>query len=512
MTTNPQAEVVAFLKDPATHDTSDAVEVVETHAAHVFLAGGDAYKIKRAVRYDYLDYSMLPMRRAALERELELNGRAAPGIYRDVVAITRDGDGRLRIGGAGEPVEWVLRMARFRAEDELANVAERGALDVAMAETLGESVARYHAMAAVRRGKPGSVLIGQILDELEREFAGLSAELPADDTNGFLGAARARLARDAGLLDARTAAGRVRRCHGDLHLRNFVLIDGAPVPFDALEFDEELGTCDVLYDLAFLLMDLRHRGLGGAANAALNAYLRTTDREAELAGLRVLPMFIGVRAAISAMVAVQTARARGSDAGKLADGRQFLADARAALAPVAPALVAIGGMSGAGKTTLARALAPDAGAVPGAVHLRSDVERKAMLGVAPTARLPDAAYAPEVSARVYERLVKFAGIALRAGHAVVADAVYLRPEDRRAIAEVARACDAGFSGLWLDAGEDVLVARVDARRGDASDADARVVRLQRDHAPDRLDWQRIDASGPVSRTIGLARAALPRRA
>ena len=383
MTFAPQTDVVAFLKDSATHASGDAVEVIETHAAYVFLVGGDAYKIKRAVRYDYLDYSTLPMRHAALKRELEINSPVAPSIYRDVVAISREPDGRLEIGGAGEPVEWVLRMVRFRADDELSNVAERGDLDFPMAEALGHSIARYHAKAEIRAGKRSSVLIKQILDELDREFAGLTDALPVGETRAFLAAARQRLERDNGFLDTRTAAGHIRRCHGDLHLRNIVLIDGTPVPFDALEFDEELGTCDVIYDLAFLLMDLRHHGLNVAANAAMNAYLRSADTEAELAGLRVLPLFLGVRAALSSMVAAQTARARGGDTQPETDGRRYLADACAALSPASPSLVAIGGLSGTGKTTLARSLTPDVRPMPGAVHLRSNVDRKTMVGVSP---------------------------------------------------------------------------------------------------------------------------------
>ncbi len=508
MNAGPQSEVVAFLKDAATHASGDAVEVVETHGAYVFLAGQDAYKIKRAVRYDYLDYSTLSRRHAALKRELELNTPAAPSIYRDVVAITREPDGRLQIAGPGQPVEWMLRMVRFRAEDELANVAERGDLDVPMAQALGQSIAKYHAMAPVRSGKLGSILIRQILDELEREFTGLSDDLPARETAAFLSAARDRLARDVELLDARTAAGHVRRCHGDLHLRNIVLIDGAPVPFDALEFDEELGTCDVLYDLAFLLMDLRHHGLDLAANAVMNAYLRAAQTEAQLAGLRVLPLLLAVRAAISAMVAVQTARVTGGDIGPETEGRRCIADARAALSPATPVLVAIGGLSGTGKTTLACALAPSVGPLPGAVHLRSDTVRKAMLGVSDETRLPDTAYAPEVSAQVYDRLAQFARIALCAGHAVIADAVYLAPEERRGIADVARDCGVPFSGLWLDAEADVLLSRVESRQGDASDADARVVRMQLEHAPERLEWKRIDASGSASQTLQRAKAVL----
>ncbi len=507
MKCDPQAEVISFLGTLDTHGSADPVEVIETHAAHVFLTGSDAFKIKRAVRYDYLDYSTLEKRHAALKRELELNTPAAPGIYRDVVAITREPDGALTFAGQGTPVEWVLRMARFPTEDELAHVAAQGALDLPLAEALGRSVAQYHGMAEIRGDKPNSILIGQIIDELARVFAGLD-ELPDADMRTFLTGARRIVQRESATLDARTTAGRVRRCHGDLHLRNIVLLDGIPTPFDALEFDEELGTCDVLYDLAFLLMDLRHRGLDAAANAVMNAWLRASRTETDLAGLRVLPLFIGVRAAISAMVAVQTARARGGDAAVLDDARRYLADACEALEPVAPCLIAVGGLSGTGKTTLARALAPGIGPTPGAVHLRSDTERKAMLGVGDDTPLPDTAYTAEVNAQVYDRIARRAGMALGAGHAVIVDAVYLNAGERHAIEKVARQCGVPFKGLWLEAGAETLVSRVEARRDDASDADAAVVRMQLDRLRYRVGWGHVDASGTPDDTKDRALAAL----
>jgi aminoglycoside phosphotransferase family enzyme/predicted kinase len=508
MTRDPQAEVISFLSDPGSHMEDEPVEVIDTHAAHVFLTGGEALKIKRSVRYDYLDYSTLAKRRAALERELELNTPAAPGIYRDVVAITREADGALAFAGQGRPVEWVLRMTRFPTENELAHVAARGALDLPLAEALGRSVARYHGMAEIRADKPSSILIAQILDELAREFSGMEDAVSGDDIRAFLTGARQILHRETALLDARTKAGRVRRCHGDLHLRNIVLLDGIPTPFDALEFDEELGTCDVLYDLAFLLMDLRHRGLDMAANAVMNAWLRVSETETDLAGLSVLPLFISLRAAISAMVAVQTARARGGDAAVLDDARRYLADACTARVPVAPRLIAIGGLSGTGKTTLARTLSPGIGPVPGAVHLRSDTERKAMLGVGEDTHLPDTAYTAKVNAQVYDRIARRAHIALSAGHAVIADAVFLRAEERDAIEEVARDRGVRFAGLWLDAGPETLVSRVEARRGDASDADAAVVRMQLDRLPDHIGWRHVDASGTPDEAKDRALAAL----
>lgn len=503
-----QDEVVSFLKQPAHYAGARTVDVVETHGAYVFLGGAEAFKIKRSVRYDYLDYSTLNRRHAALDRELELNAPAAPSIYRDVVAVTRGADGGLSVNGGGEPVEWVLRMARFPDAAQLDHAAERGGLDRKMAETLGDSIALYHARAAVHEGGDGARRMADILGELGREFSGMAAELPPAEIDGFLSRADEALKRHGGLLDWSAAQGQVRRCHGDLHLRNIVLIEGVPVPFDALEFSEELGTCDVLYDLAFLLMDLRHRQLGAAANTVMNRYLFSADVDAHYAGLAALPLFMGVRAAISAMVAVQTARAQGGCAALLDEARRYLRDARQVLDPVPARLVAVGGLSGTGKTTLARDLAPLLGAAPGAVHLRSDMIRKALCGVDPLTRLGDSAYSREMSTRVYERMDSLARVVLAAGQSVIVDAVFLREEEREIIAGLVGDAAGGFAGLWLEADTEALLARVSDRKRDASDADARVVRLQLASDAGSIGWMRVDASGGIDLTFAAACRAL----
>ncbi|EPX79603.1 AAA family ATPase [Salipiger mucosus] len=495
-----QTEVIALLDDPATHGGAEVTHL-QTHGAHVFLAGDAAWKIKRAVAYNYMDFSTLEAREAALRRELELNQPVAPEIYHDVVPITRAPDGGLQVDGSGPTVEWLLRMRRFPKEDELSAVAERGALDDAMAEALGRSTAAYHARAP-RREAAGAQLIAEILDELETAFADMTAELGDDAIRGFVTAARTVFEAQAPLLDARAAAGHVRRCHGDLHLHNIVLIDGRPVPFDALEFDETLGTCDVLYDLAFLLMDMAHRALPRAACITLSAWLLEAGGT-EDAGLAALPLFLAVRAAIRAMVEVQTTRAAGGDAG---EARRYLEEARGFLAPAAPRLVLVGGLSGSGKTTVARGLAPLLGPTPGAVHLRSDTERKRLAGVAPLERLPQAAYDPAVSRTVYDTLIARAETILQAGRSVIIDAAWLDAEARDRLEERAARLDVPFARLWLEAPAETLAERVSTRRGDASDADAGVVRAQLAGAKAPADWPRVDASG--SPRESLERAAL----
>ncbi|MGV1015577.1 MAG: AAA family ATPase, partial [Methyloceanibacter sp.] len=301
------------------------------------------------------------------------------------------------------------------------------------------------------------------------------------------------------LLRARARGGYVRHCHGDLHLRNIVEIDGQPVLFDALEFDDRLATIDVLYDLAFLLMDLGRGGLKTHANALLNAYLDRDGSSGNLAGLAALPLFLSMRAIIRAKVELLRAgKVEGADTEAARDeARAYFDLARKFLAPLPPRLIAIGGLSGSGKSAIARALAPGIGAFPGAVHIRSDVERKRLFGVAQDQRLPAAAYAPEISEQVYAMCRKRARLALQAGHAAIVDAVHARPEERAAIAALAAETGADFVGLWLEVPPEVMRQRVSAREGDVSDATPEVIDAQLAYDLGPQDFAVIDASGPI---------------
>ena len=503
MTSDPtdQTDVLDFLRNPKTHGIDTPVEMITTHSAYVFLAGDLAFKIKRAVRYNYLDFTTLDARRKVIAHEQALNAPSAPAIYDRVVPITRDASGQLALGGTGEPVEYALRMHRFAREDELTCIADAGKLTRDLADRLGHVIADLHA-AAERRPADGAVLIAEIIAELREAFAGMEPTLGHDRLAAYFRRTDQVFADRAALLSGRSAEGRVRRCHGDLHLKNLVMIDGQPVPFDALEFDERLGTCDVFYDLAFLVMDLLHRGLKDQANVLLNSYLRQSG---DIAGLATLPLFLSIRAAIRSMVAVQTLS--GAVAGDIAlDARNYLEQATGYLSPLPPGLVAVGGLSGSGKTTVAAGVAADLGPAPGAVHLRSDLERKAMFGVAPLDRLPDEAYRAGVSRTVYARLLDTAGRALQAGHGVIVDATFLGSQDRQAVEALATRLRVPFHGIWLSADPATLERRVATRAADASDADVGVLRAQLGRGAGPMRWTDIDASGTPGQVIEAVKA------
>ena len=468
-----QAEVAAFLAGLA------GAAPIETHISAIFVGRETAWKMKKAVALGFLDFSSLEARGHFCRRELELNQPAAPGIYRDVVAVTRAPDGNLQQGGVGEVVEWVLRMAPVPAGDFLDRVAACGGLDDKLLDAMGDTVFTLHQVAPVAGLDAPAAMASVLAGNLR---AARAAGLPEAIIAPLEAALQAGLARLTPLLAARAAEGRIRRCHGDLHLGNLCLWQGKPTPFDALEFDEALARIDTGYDLAFLLMDLDQQAGRAAANRALNRYLA---RSGDYGLLGPLPLWLALRALVRAHV--HAARGR--------DGTALLHAAQAYLAPAPPLLIAVGGLQGTGKSTLARGLAPALGAAPGALLLRSDELRKRRFGLAPEAPLPPEAYAEEVSRAVHEELFIIAKAALRQGHAVALDAVFLDPDHRRHAAEIAARAGVPFQGFWLEAPMEILKSRILARRGDASDATIAVLERAAKADPGPIDWIRLDAAG-----------------
>ncbi|MEQ1870350.1 MAG: AAA family ATPase [Vicinamibacterales bacterium] len=503
-----QEEIIDFLSSPVTHGGLP-VERIDTHASVIFLAGTRAWKLKRAVHYEYLDFSTLERRRVCCDAEVRLNRRTAPSLYRGITPVTREPDGSLRLGGGGTPVEWIIEMARFNQDDLLDRRATRGCLELSLMRPLGSAIASFHHDAARRPDHGGAAGMSWVVNGNRHEFSADRAGLlePALRRQ-VIEATAVALTRHSPQLDARRRAGFVRQCHGDLHLRNLVLIDDVPVPFDAVEFNDEIACIDVLYDLAFLLMDLSSHHLPRHANAVLNGYLAATD---DLDGLSLLPLFLSCRAAVRAKVTLTEASLQ-----QEAQQRQTLIERAAGyldvalqmLEPPRPCLVAVGGLSGSGKSSLARALAPGVGVSPGAIVLRSDEIRKRLCGVPDTARLPAEGYASTVSQRVYATLVEQAETVVRTGHAALVDAACLDPADRSAIEQVAARASVPFVGVWLEAPEQVLIDRVTRRTGDASDADAAVVRGQHQRDTGAISWHRLDARMDTNTLVQTA-ARLP---
>ncbi len=362
------------------------------------------------------------------------------------------------------------------AGDFLDAVAAAGGLTPTLLDAIADAVVAYHTRLPPLTGTvpdmPG-VIAGNAR-------AALDAGLPPDRVRGWEQDVTRALTDRAAWLAERARAGFVRRAHGDLHLGTLCLWQGRPVAFDALEFDEALATTDLGYDLAFLLMDLEFRAGRPAASRVLGRYVGLTG-DADL--VHGLPPFLSSRALIRAHVAARSNRPE--------DAERYLDKAHAYLRPPPPVVVAVGGLPGTGKTTLARALAPHLGASPGALVLRSDEIRKRLMGVPPEQRLPQAGYAPEVSARVFQELAALTARAVRAGHGVIADAVFLDPA-HRAMIEAASG-GAPFHGIWLHAPITELERRIEARTGDASDATVAVLRSAERHDTGPGRWTAIDS-------------------
>jgi aminoglycoside phosphotransferase family enzyme/predicted kinase len=503
--------MAAFLADPATHGGA-GTQRIDTHTAAVVVAGDRAWKLRRPVNYGWLDYGTLARRRECAEREIALNSPTAPGLYLGLAGIVPDGGGWRLVGPGDLPkdAEPVVVMQRFRQEDLFDRMAADGRLTPELMRATGRAVADMHKAAPAREGMGRlPAFAGRETNELMQ----LADLLGQEAVTVFSASVQDRAEAGADLAEQRGA----RRCHGDLHLRNIVLWQGRPAPFDCIDFNDAFTDIDPLYDLAFLLMDLDHRGHGELAVEVFNDWAERmaaepgarlgTGVETAYGGLALLPLFKACRAGIRAKVGALALRghdltARGAE---LSEARAYLALATRYLTHAPPArLIAVGGLSGSGKSTLAWALARRLGAVV----LRSDAIRKGFRGIEQTEKLPGEAYAPEVTARVYSTMLERAGMALAGGATVILDAAHLKVAERDRAEALATTTGVPFAGLWLDAPVAQLKARVTARKADASDADAGVVEKQTGYDLGPIRWQRLATESNPEAVVDMAMAAL----
>ena len=501
-----QTEIIEFLSKPASYNpTPKTVKRIETHGAMVFLAGDDVFKIKRCVKYSYMDFSTLEKRHAACAREIEINQPQAPEIYLGLVAITRKADGGLAFSGKGNVVEWAVHMRRFAQEDILDQVAQAGGLTIKLTRQLADKISTFHDQATKVDKQNNADVMGKALSSIANSLSAFSDVIKPQDLKRFKTLAQNHIDNCTACLNQRVQAGFVRRCHGDLHLQNIVLIANQPVLFDAIEFDELIAQIDVLYDLAFLLMDLEHHNLHAQANVLLNHYLFKQAEPLHYQSLKLMPLFLALRAAIRAMVSLHRGQLSSQAKEKTETlARDYFTQAFDYLTPPRAQLIAVGGFSGTGKSTLAATLAPMFGAAPGAVHLRSDLERKALFHVEEAHRLGEEGYTSEITKQVYDLLNTKAEWALGAGHSVIVDAVFSTQAERAAVERIAQELSLPFTGLWLSAPREALIERVGARRGDASDATSKIVEQQLEREAGSINWHIVDAGSTPEDTVGHA--------
>ncbi len=451
-----------------------AVRVIETHISWVMLTGHYAYKIKKPVNLGFADFSTLGLRRHYCEEELRLNRRFAPELYLDVVTIRGDA-GAPRIGGDGPVLDYAVRMREFPQEALASRALAAGTFGATEVDALADLVAKFHSTAPATRagdrlGAPASVLASarQNFDQM----LPLVRAAPDDRALRALRhwTEREFAAREAAF-DARRRDGFVRECHGDLHLGNIALLDGRPVPFDCIEFNDEFRWIDVMSEAAFLAMDLEDRGRADLAWRFLNRYLEATG---DYEGLGVLRFYLVYRALVRAKVHLMRSRqprvARAEKSRLVHAFHGYLALAGRYAAPPRAALVIAHGLSGCGKTTATQPLIESMGAI----RLRSDIERKRQHGLAPLAAsgsgMAGGIYTEEANTALYRRLGVLAQEMLAAGYSMVVDAAFLKRAEREAFRAAAERCGAVFLILDFHAPLDVLRARVAARAARADDA------------------------------------------
>ncbi|MBE1236698.1 AAA family ATPase [Phaeovibrio sulfidiphilus] len=494
-------EVYDFLGTPLAYDlpASRKVRRMDTHISAIFLIGDTVYKVKKAVAFPFLDHTDLATRKAVCLREVELNAPWAPGLYQGVVAVTRDTAGRLELGGDGEPVEWVVVMRRFRQDALFSHIVENERPSRQVVLDLAELLVRYHDSAPRVDNREDWAF--RTVENSLQSLAPFRMDLGEAACARLEAGLRAALETHRDLLGRRAAEGFVRRCHGDLHLGNIVMWQDRLRPFDAIDFNDMFSDIDVLYDLAFLLMDLDERGHRRLASYILNHTLEYTG---DMEGLALLPLFLSLRSTIRAFVNAATAASLEDPAAraeKLREAEKYLHAAIQYLLPHPARVVAVGGLSGSGKSHLARKLAGELPWGVGAVVVRSDVVRKRLCDVSPYEKLPPEAYTPDMARRTYEAVLAEGAQALDAGASVVFDSVFSRPDERAEPEALARQKGVPFVGIWAHSDTRTALRRVSTRTHNASDADAEVRLKQETYDLGDITWARVDTSGSRKKSL-----------
>ncbi len=462
------------------------VRVIETHVSWVLLTGEYAYKLKKPVDFGFLNFSTLDKRRHYCEEELRLNRRFAPDLYLEVVAITGTAQ-QPQVGGSGVALDFAVKMRQFSQRDLLAERIAAGAAGAAQMRALAVRLAAFHAGAAVAEegaGQPHYGSLQALARPVMENFAHIEPLLSQPGQTRQLQhirgwAQQSLIDLEASFLE-RKSAGFIRQCHGDLHLGNIVVLDGAITLFDCIEFNAQLRWIDTMCDLAYLLMDLEEKGHRRWANQVLNTYL---EYSGDYQGLRVLAFYQAYRAVVRAKVSIlrlaQADLAPGEALRVLDDYRHYMATAERYTRPARPFLAIMHGVSGSGKSTVAAQIA----ARTAAVRLRSDVERKRLHGLQPqqsSAALDTDIYSREATAKTFARLEQLAASLLESHYAVIVDATFLGGERRRQFKQLADSCRVPFTILHCRASEQTLHARLEQRdRGQqVSEADIAIMRQQ----------------------------------
>jgi len=514
--TSIESDIVEFLSGAAAWGSGAVVpEMIETHISRVFLIGNRAFKQKRHVKFPYLDFTTLSRRKSACLAEVAVNRRTAPDLYKGIVPVTRDRSGKFGLNGPGERVDWLVEMVRFDQQLLFDRLAARGRLGRSVMERTADVIAGFHDRAETVVDARGYASVDQTITSNHKCFASVSpACLSFESLRSMDLLYDQRMKACGDFLDRRADAGLMRHCHGDLHLRNICLYKNQPTLFDAIEFNAAFSHIDVLYDLAFLLMDLDFHEQRRLANVVMNRYFDVSGRAGEDPGnFNVLPLFLSMRAAVRSHVIMAQEMAAEHTVKKsqqLEIAQAYFRVAINYLVAVPPRLIAIGGLSGSGKSTLARLVAPTVGAAPGGRIVRSDVIRKRLAGCPLSESLDATGYSPEMTGRTYHAFYEEIQKCLVEGQSVIADAVCVRPEERQMLAGIAEKVRVPFDGFWLDASLENMQNRVSRRTDDVSDATVAVVAQQQNYDLGEVSWRRFNNNGSPATLQGTLACILSR--
>ncbi len=513
MILEPQKEIVEALLKPETYGLTQPVELVHSHIARLFFAGDFVYKLKRSLSFAYVDFSTPEKRRLACVREMKRSAVYAPQLVLGTKPIKKLPDGKIVIGGkAGEEIDTLVVMRRLKPEALLPNVIQNGGFDRFEAMDLAEQLADLHGKSKIFRKKWGPETVRRLILETQTHLLPFCGSLfDVQKLNGWVSFCLENLQAQAHLIAFRQKTGHVRKCHGELVLSNIALEKGRFLFFSPLEYDETLDCTDTLYDLACLLMDLEAAGQRRLVNILFNHYMAYMN---DMEGFPLLSLYQSMHAMIRALFCAKKMRYYQGEQRKKerALAKHYFELGLHFSKKFPPVLIACGGLSGSGKSRVAREIGGFTDPAPGAVVLRDDIIRKQILGVAPHEKLPSQSVSPAFEKVVYDILRQQARTALSGGSCVILDALFYDPVERQSAELLAQELGVPFAGFWMEAPLDVRLKRIRSRLRNPSDVtDVAELERQATLKTGRVTWRKIDTAGPKEETVAKVAAVLKKR-